>query len=183
MHLTKELSEDYAGKGIEARDLDNDASILAKFDQELLGALLWRTTQRQRLWIQGVNAMVLKQAIERDEEVMMSPKGLSYPKSKASVRKEVDLEECHSAAEADLPIVKKGTQRQDFRRVIDPLLSWRESVGRKRGRGARECRGNLQVPRQGERVKAKELHKTGVNGLLIKIAESEGLWVDAGVLD
>ncbi|RZR88106.1 hypothetical protein BHM03_00015627 [Ensete ventricosum] len=30
---------------------------------------------------------------------------------------------------------------------------------------------------------AKELHKTGVDGLLIKIAKSEGLRVDAGVLD
>ncbi|RWW85525.1 hypothetical protein BHE74_00005782 [Ensete ventricosum] len=30
---------------------------------------------------------------------------------------------------------------------------------------------------------AKELHKTSVDGLLIKIAESEGLRVDAGVLD
>ncbi|RWW87482.1 hypothetical protein BHE74_00003698 [Ensete ventricosum] len=33
------------------------------------------------------------------------------------------------------------------------------------------------------RTKAKELHKTGINGLLIKIAESEGLRIDAGVLD
>ncbi|RWW48509.1 hypothetical protein BHE74_00045416 [Ensete ventricosum] len=31
------------------------------------------------------------------------------PKNKASVRKEVDLEECHSAVEADIPIAKKGT--------------------------------------------------------------------------
>ncbi|RRT41960.1 hypothetical protein B296_00031295 [Ensete ventricosum] len=74
-------------------------------------------------------------------------------------------------------------QRWDFRGVIDPLLSWRESVGRKRGQGGRECNDKLQVPRQGGRVEAKELHKIGVNGLLIKIAESEGLRVDAGVLD
>ncbi|RWW00036.1 hypothetical protein GW17_00037026 [Ensete ventricosum] len=74
-------------------------------------------------------------------------------------------------------------QRRDFCGVIDPLLSWRESIGRKRGRGGGECRGKLQVPRQGGRAEAKELHKTGVDGLLIKIAESEGLRVDAGVLD
>ncbi|RRT52488.1 hypothetical protein B296_00022240 [Ensete ventricosum] len=30
------------------------------------------------------------------------------PKSKASVRKKVDSKKCHSAVEADLPIVKKG---------------------------------------------------------------------------
>ncbi|RWW61647.1 hypothetical protein BHE74_00031270 [Ensete ventricosum] len=71
----------------------------------------------------------------------------------------------------------------DFRGVIDPMLSWRESIGRKRGRGGGECRGKLQVPRQGGRAEANELHKTGVDGLLIKIAESEGLRVDAGVLD
>ncbi|RWW47793.1 hypothetical protein BHE74_00046175 [Ensete ventricosum] len=38
--------------------------------------------------------------------------GLSYPKSKASVRKEVDSDEHHSAAEADLPIAKEGMQMQ-----------------------------------------------------------------------
>ncbi|RRT33428.1 hypothetical protein B296_00053727 [Ensete ventricosum] len=36
--------------------------------------------------------------------------GTQPPKSKASVRKEVDSEEHHSAAEADLPIAKEGTQ-------------------------------------------------------------------------
>ncbi|RWW75564.1 hypothetical protein BHE74_00016410 [Ensete ventricosum] len=41
----------------------------------------------------------------------------------------------------------------------------------------------LQVPRQGERAEVKELHKTDVDGLLIKIVESEELRVDAGVLD
>ncbi|RWW76651.1 hypothetical protein BHE74_00015248 [Ensete ventricosum] len=35
-----------------------------------------------------------KQAVERGEEATMSPEGLSYPKSKASVKKEVDSEEC-----------------------------------------------------------------------------------------
>ncbi|RRT63724.1 hypothetical protein B296_00030892 [Ensete ventricosum] len=74
-------------------------------------------------------------------------------------------------------------QRRDFCGVIDPLLLWRESVGRKRVRGGGECRGKLQVSRQGERAEAKELHKTSVDGLLIKITENEGLRVDAGVLD
>ncbi|RZR74375.1 hypothetical protein BHM03_00035961 [Ensete ventricosum] len=79
--------------------------------------------------------------------------------------------------------VRGQGRRRDFRGVIDPLLSWRESIGRKRGRGDGECRGKLQVPRQGERAKAKELHKTGVDGLLIKIVESERLRADTGVLD
>ncbi|RRT34371.1 hypothetical protein B296_00025696 [Ensete ventricosum] len=71
-----------------------------------------------------------------------------------------------------------STQRRDFRGVIDPLLSWRESIGRKRGRGDGEYKDKLQVPRQGGRAGAKELYKTGVDGLLIKIAESEGLRID-----
>ncbi|RWV84899.1 hypothetical protein GW17_00053351 [Ensete ventricosum] len=53
-------------------------------------------------------------------------------------------------------------------------------------KGAKEmenAEANSQVPRQDGKAEAKELHKTGVDGLLIKIAESEGLWVDAGVLD
>ncbi|RRT31315.1 hypothetical protein B296_00042063, partial [Ensete ventricosum] len=73
--------------------------------------------------------------------------------------------------------------RRDFRRVIDPLLSWRDSIGRKRGRGGEKCKDKLQVPRQGRRTEDKKLHKTDVDGLLIKIAESEGLQVDVRVLD
>ncbi|RZS26769.1 hypothetical protein BHM03_00060160 [Ensete ventricosum] len=38
--------------------------------------------------------------------------GAQLPKSKASVRKEVDSEEHHSDAEADLPIAKEGMQMQ-----------------------------------------------------------------------
>ncbi|RZS26754.1 hypothetical protein BHM03_00060138 [Ensete ventricosum] len=41
--------------------------------------------------------------------------GAQLPKSKASVRKEVDSEEHHSAAEADLSITKEGMQMQDNR--------------------------------------------------------------------
>ncbi|RWW55211.1 hypothetical protein BHE74_00038162 [Ensete ventricosum] len=62
-------------------------------------------------------------------------KGTWLPKRKASVRKEVDSEKCHSTAEADLLSTKKGTQMQDGR------------------------------------AEAKELHKTGIDRLLIKIAE------------
>ncbi|RWV98362.1 hypothetical protein GW17_00038798 [Ensete ventricosum] len=82
-------------------------------------------------------------------------------------------------AEVRSGAIGSSTLVRDFREVIDPLLSWRESIGRKRGRGGGECKGKLQ----GGRAEAKELHKIGVDGLLIKIAEREGLWVDAGVLD
>ncbi|RWW89193.1 hypothetical protein BHE74_00001831 [Ensete ventricosum] len=58
-----------------------------------------------------------------------------------------------------------------------------DKANHKRDRGGEKCRGKLQVPRQDGRAEAKELHKTDVDGFLIKIFESEGLWVDAGVLD
>ncbi|RZS06499.1 hypothetical protein BHM03_00037173 [Ensete ventricosum] len=89
---------------------------------------------------------------------------------KASVRKEVDLEEYHSVAEMDLPIAKEGMQMQS-------------NGYHKRDRRDGKCRGKVQVPRQGRWTEAKELHKTDVDGLLIKIAETEGLRVDAGALD
>ncbi|RRT83927.1 hypothetical protein B296_00011432 [Ensete ventricosum] len=41
--------------------------------------------------------------------------GAQLPKSNASIRREVDSEEYHSAVEADLPIVKKETQMQGNR--------------------------------------------------------------------
>ncbi|RRT37445.1 hypothetical protein B296_00015469 [Ensete ventricosum] len=44
-------------------------------------------------------------------------------------------------------------------------------------------KANSKYQDKGGRADAKELHKTGVDGLLIKIAESEGLWVDARVFD
>ncbi|RRT49181.1 hypothetical protein B296_00032528 [Ensete ventricosum] len=92
--------------------------------------------------------------------------------------------ECRGTAEMGLPsrqVIGQG-RRWDFRGVIDPLLSWRESIGRKRDRGGK-YRGTLQVPRQDRRAETKELHKIDVDGLLIKIVESEGLRVDAGMLD
>ncbi|RZS14821.1 hypothetical protein BHM03_00046558 [Ensete ventricosum] len=70
-----------------------------------------------------------------------------------------------------------------FHGIIDPLLLWRESISRKKGRGGGECRGKLQVPKQGERAETKELRKISVDGLLIKIVESEEVRVDVGVLD
>ncbi|RRT80191.1 hypothetical protein B296_00014463 [Ensete ventricosum] len=58
--------------------------------------------------------------------------GAQLPKSKASIRKEVDSEEHHSAVEVNLLIAKEGIQMQgngrDFHGVIDPLLLLRESI-------------------------------------------------------
>ncbi|RRT42965.1 hypothetical protein B296_00008792 [Ensete ventricosum] len=109
-----------------------------------------------------------KQVVERGKEATTSPAGLNYPKAKRRLERRW---------------TRRSTTRRDFHGVTDPLLSWRESIGRKRGRGGEECKGKLQVPRQGGRAEAEKLHKTDVDGLLIKIAKNEELRVDAGVLD
>ncbi|RWW64938.1 hypothetical protein BHE74_00027800 [Ensete ventricosum] len=50
-------------------------------------------------------------------------------------------------------------------------------------KGAEEVENAKANSKYQDRAEAKKLHKTDVDGLLIKIAESEGLRVDAGVLD
>ncbi|RWW49930.1 hypothetical protein BHE74_00043843 [Ensete ventricosum] len=122
-------------------------------------------------------------------------------KSKVLVRKEMDSEECHSAAEADLPMARKGHRCEATdSRVIGLAAPWYHIGGTSVeastpcshggrvlvAKGVEEvenAKEKLQVPRHGRKAEAKELHKTGVNKLLIKIAENEGLRVDAGVLD
>ncbi|RZS17635.1 hypothetical protein BHM03_00049802, partial [Ensete ventricosum] len=105
------------------------------------------------------NIEVLKQVVERGKEATTSPEGLSYPKAMhRSERRWIR----RSAAEADLPIDEERDtdarqwmvghglgnamvpQRRDFRRVIRPLLLWRESVGRKKG--PRRWRMQRQTP-------------------------------------
>ncbi|RZS01044.1 hypothetical protein BHM03_00030840 [Ensete ventricosum] len=76
---------------------------------------------------------------ESDDE----SRGAQLPKSKASIRKEVDSEECHSA-------------RRDFRGVIYPLLSWRESISHERDRGGGECKGREKTNRRKERGEAPD---------------------------
>lgn len=49
--------------------------------------------------------------VERGDEATTNPEGLNYP-NQVSVKMKVDLEECHSAAEVDLPITRKGTKMQ-----------------------------------------------------------------------
>ncbi|RWW53538.1 hypothetical protein BHE74_00039966 [Ensete ventricosum] len=98
--LDKSLSHQYMGAVYHGGGRDHVN------DQELLGAPLRLTSQRTR-------PKVLKQVVRRGEEATTSSEGLNYPKSKVSVRKEVDSEERHSAVEADLPIAKEATQMQD----------------------------------------------------------------------
>lgn len=70
-------------------------------------------------------------------------------------------------------------QRQDFHGVINLLLLEREYIVVKEVENA----DANSISRQGRRAKARVLRKTSVDGLLIKISKSGGLWVDAKVLD
>ncbi|RWW47469.1 hypothetical protein BHE74_00046530, partial [Ensete ventricosum] len=99
-------------------------------------------------------------------------RGAQLPKSKVLIRKEVNLEECHSAAEVDLPIVKKGMkmqsngelghglgsaivpQRRDFHGVINPLLSWRKTLVIK---GAEEVENAEANSKYQEKVEGQKL--------------------------
>lgn len=67
--------------------------------------------------------------------------------------------------------------------TLIPCSHRRRAHGYNRGRKGGEYSGKLQVQKQGRRVETRELHKIVVDGLLIKIIESMGLWVDVGVLD
>ncbi|RRT37625.1 hypothetical protein B296_00038654 [Ensete ventricosum] len=69
----------------------------------------------------------------------------------------------------------EGLNNPKAKRRLERKIPCSHGGRRKRGRVGGEYRGKLQVPRQDGRAEAKELHKTDVDGLLIKIAESQGL--------
>ncbi|RZR88753.1 hypothetical protein BHM03_00016373 [Ensete ventricosum] len=168
--FTREAPRGQASEEECAQDPDNGAPKLAK----------WSKEARKRRRGRRVSAtQKAKYRLERRwtrRSTTVSQRRIYRSRRKGYRCKATDSR----AMDLATPWYRRG---RDFRGVINPLLSWRESIDRKRGRGGGECRGKLQVPRQGGRAEAKELHKTGVDGLLIKIAESEGLRVDAGVLD
>ncbi|RRT48532.1 hypothetical protein B296_00016828 [Ensete ventricosum] len=64
------------------------------------------------------------EVVERGEEATTRPEGLSYPKSKVSVRKEVDSEERHSVAKADLQIAKGYRCKATDSRAMDLAAPW-----------------------------------------------------------
>ncbi|RRT69322.1 hypothetical protein B296_00013758 [Ensete ventricosum] len=141
-------------------------------------------SQHAQLFGRNGHGDVGKGVAQRSEHPRLAFRGMTNPlreRHHEDKQAKKNVYDPRVRGEGELP--KEHTQSEDFRGAIDPLLSWRESNGRKRGRGGGECRGKLQVPKQGGRAEAKELHKTSVDELLIKITESEGLQVDAGVLD
>ncbi|RZS03132.1 hypothetical protein BHM03_00033261 [Ensete ventricosum] len=96
------------------------------------------------------NTEVLKQVVERGKEATTSPEGLSYPKQSVGQKGgelggvpqfprggPTNHEERDAYARQQIVGPWAGSvmvpQRRDFHGVIDPLLSWKESIGRKRG--------------------------------------------------
>ncbi|RWW16008.1 hypothetical protein GW17_00020128 [Ensete ventricosum] len=190
--------------------------IMRRYDQQLLGAPLWCTTQQEEgLWIQGVNVIVpqrwvfvctselaLDESLSHQHMGVMYHRGRSLSASTSMIGAAGELDyfsahirlretgqsddkaECkamdNSAMGLAVPWYRRGETSVES---SIPCSHGRRALVVKGDQGGRVCNGKLQVPRQGGRAEAKELHKTSVDGLLIKIAKIEGLRVDAGVLD
>ncbi|RZR98398.1 hypothetical protein BHM03_00027749 [Ensete ventricosum] len=147
------------------------------------------------------NTEVLKLVVERDEEATMSPEGLSYPRAKRRLERRWTRMSTTMPQRRIYRLRRKGRRcKATDSRAMGSATPWYRRGGTsvessipcshggralvvKRGRGSGECRDKLQVPKQGVRAEAMKLHKTDVDGLLIKIAKSERLRVDAGVLN
>ncbi|URE40935.1 hypothetical protein MUK42_15299 [Musa troglodytarum] len=96
----------------------------------------------------------------------------------------VDSKECRSATEADLPIAKKGRTCETTDSSAMGMTAPRYRRGGISVESSIPCsHGGRALGREIGRGETGELHKTGINGFLIKIAVSEGLRVDARVHD
>ncbi|RRT62723.1 hypothetical protein B296_00018334 [Ensete ventricosum] len=171
-------NRDCAGRGIKAQDLDNGASILANTSESHGGDLIiqrydqsdWRVGLFQCLYSFKGARQVRGQA--------------RLPKSKASVIKEVDSEERHNAIEADLLIAKKGTQRGET--SVESSIPCSHGGRALVVKGAEEvenAEANSKYQDRAEGQRPKNFIRLVSTGFSSKIAESEGLQVDAGVLD
>ncbi|RWW72866.1 hypothetical protein BHE74_00019292 [Ensete ventricosum] len=105
------VSETSSGKNVKRKVDSTCGGVTQEWVDE---GELPRERTKNRRWRRPYN-VGQGRVVERGEEATTSPEGLSYPKAIASIRKEVDSEERHSAAEADLPIAKEGTQMQGNR--------------------------------------------------------------------
>ncbi|RWV81900.1 hypothetical protein GW17_00056642 [Ensete ventricosum] len=95
--------------------------------------------------------------------------------------------EYHGIVEAGLPCMIRAAGELDYFSVHIRLREPDKSEDKAEGGTSMEssipCSHGERALVEGGRAEAKELHKTSIDGLLIKIVESEGLQVDAGVLD
>ncbi|RWW45004.1 hypothetical protein BHE74_00049198 [Ensete ventricosum] len=215
--------------------------IIRRYDHELLGALLWYTTQQEEvLWIQGVNVMapqrrvfVCASELTLDENLALvisiwglcmiraageldcfsahirlrepgksedkaDPVGLSYPKAKRRLERMWTRRSTPVPQRRIYRSRRKGCRcKSTNSRAMGLAAPWyrrggtsmESSIPCSHGgralviKGVEELENAKANSKYQDRVEAKKLHKTDIEGLLIKIAESEGLRVGTGVLD
>ncbi|RZS16289.1 hypothetical protein BHM03_00048261 [Ensete ventricosum] len=194
--------------------------IMRRYDQELLGAPLWCTTQQEGLWIQGVNVVVPQRRVfvcasklALDESLSHQHMGAMYHRGRSP---SASTNESHRG-DGIMWMIRscwelhfdKQYNGKDYRfkecettdsRVMGLAVLWYRRGGTfveasipcsyggrvlvaKGVEEVENAKANSKYQDRAERQEARELHKTSVNELLIKIVENEGLRVDAGVLD
>ncbi|RZS11567.1 hypothetical protein BHM03_00042909 [Ensete ventricosum] len=132
------------------------------------------------------------------KEATTSPEGLSYPKAKRRLERRWTRRSTTVPQRRIYRSRRKGCRcKSTDSRAIGLAAPWyrrggtsvESSIPCSHGgralvvKGAKEVENAKANSKYQDRAEAKKLHKTNVDGLLIKIAESEGLQVDAGVLD
>ncbi|RWW53811.1 hypothetical protein BHE74_00039660 [Ensete ventricosum] len=154
----------------------------------LLGAPLWCITQQEEwLWIQGVNVVVPQRRVfvcaselALDESLSHQHMGAVYHQGRSQIAStseshggDLIIQRCKAIDSRAMGLAAPRYRRGETSMESSIPCSHRgKALVVKGGQGGEECKGKLQVPRQGERAEAKEFHKIGVDGLLIKIAES-----------
>ncbi|RRT37886.1 hypothetical protein B296_00039185 [Ensete ventricosum] len=140
------------------------------------------------------------EVVERGEKVTMSPAGLSYPKAKCQLERRWTQRSTRVPYRQIYQSQRKGCRcKATDSWAMGLAAPWyhrggtsvESSISCSHGGRALVVKEAEEVEnakakskyQDSKRAKAKELRKTDVDGLLIKIAESEGLRVDAGVLN
>ncbi|RWW32407.1 hypothetical protein GW17_00002918 [Ensete ventricosum] len=141
---------------------------------------------------------VQSRVVGRGEEATTSPVGLSYPKAKRRLERRWTRRSTIVPQRRIYRSRRKGCRcKSTDSRAMGLATPWYRRGGTSMeslilcshgGRalvvkGAKEVENAKANSKYQDRAEAKKLHKIDVDGLLIKIAESEGLRVDAGVLD
>ncbi|RWW49059.1 hypothetical protein BHE74_00044820 [Ensete ventricosum] len=184
-------NRDCAGRGIEAQDSDNGASILANTSESHGGDLIiqrydqsdWRVGLLQCLYSlkgtrqvrgQARNTEVLK-GVERGEKATTSLEGLSYPKAKRR-GKATDSRAIGSAA----PWYRRGETSVES---SIPCSHGGRALVVKGAEEVENAEANSKYQDRAEGQRPRNFIRLVSTGFSSKIAESEGLQVDAGVLD
>ncbi|RWV83479.1 hypothetical protein GW17_00054901 [Ensete ventricosum] len=128
------------------------------------------------------------QVVGRGEEATTSPVGLSYPKAKRQLERRWTRRSTTLPQRRIYRSRRKGCRcKSTNSRAMDLAAPWYRRGGTSMESSILCSHGGramvIKGAEEGRRAEAKKLHNTDVDGLLIKMAESKGLRVDAGVLD